>query len=74
MVKNVDYHGQSKAGLEAKNESIYNWHFCDPRLTVLMQSYSRDTLEKQAKAAVTDVSKENTTCWPSQTRLARWLY
>lgn len=57
MTEDVDYHGNSKADLEAKNESTYNWRCCGPRLTVLMRNYIRDSLEKQAKAAITDVNK-----------------
>ena len=57
MTEDVDYHGNSKADLEAKNESTYNWRNCGPRLTVLMRSYIRDSLEKQATAAVADVNK-----------------
>ncbi len=57
MTEDVDYHGQSKADLEAKNESTYNWRNCGPRLTVLMRNYIRDSLEIQAKAAVADVNK-----------------
>lgn len=57
MTEDVDYHGQSKADLEAKGESTYNWCNCGPRLTVLMRSYIRDSLETQAKAAIADVNK-----------------
>lgn len=57
MTEDVDYHGNSKADLEAKNESTYNWRNCGPRLTVLMRSYIRDSLETQAKAAIADVNK-----------------
>ncbi|WP_294767141.1 hypothetical protein [uncultured Rhodoferax sp.] len=57
MTEDVDYHGQSKADLEAKGESTYNWRNCGPRLTVLMRNYIRDSLETQAKAAVNDVNK-----------------
>ena len=57
MTEDVDYHGKSKADLEARGESTYNWRNCGPRLTVLMQMYIRDTLEKHATAAVTDVNK-----------------
>lgn len=57
MTEDVDYHGNSKADLEAKNESTYNWRNCGPRLTVLMRNYIRDSLETQAKAAVADVNK-----------------
>ena len=57
MTEDVDFHGNSKADLEAKGESTYNWRSCGPRLTVLMRSYIRDSLEKQAKAAVADVNK-----------------
>lgn len=57
MTEDVDYHGNSKADLEAKNESTYNWRSCGPRLTVLMRNYIRGSLETQAKAAVNDVNK-----------------
>lgn len=57
MREEVDYHGNSKADLRAKNESDYNWRSCGPRLTVLMKMYIQDTLEKAAKGAVTDVNK-----------------
>lgn len=57
MTEDVDYHGKSKADLEARNESTYNWRSCGPRLTVLMRNYIRDSLEKQATAAITDVNK-----------------
>jgi len=57
MTEDVDYHGNSKADLEAKNESTYSWRNCGPRLTVLMRSYIRDSLETQAKAAIADVNK-----------------
>ncbi len=53
MSENVNYHGKSK---EEDNDS-YNWRSEGPRLTVLMRGYIRDTLEKHAKAAVTDVNK-----------------
>ena len=57
MTENVDYHGNSKADLAAKNESDYNWRSRGPRLTVLMRNYIQDSLETQAKAAVNDVNK-----------------
>lgn len=53
MSENVNYHGKSKA--EENND--YNWRSEGPRLTVLMRNYIRETLEKHAKAAVTDVNK-----------------
>lgn len=53
MSEDVDYMGQSKA---EKNDA-YNWRKEGPRLTVLMRMYIRDTLEKKAKEAVTDVNK-----------------
>jgi hypothetical protein len=56
MSEDVDYHGCSKADLEARNESTYNWKTCGPRLTVLMRNYIADTLEKHAKGAITDVN------------------
>jgi hypothetical protein len=57
MVEDVDYHGKSKAELEARGESSYNWRNCGPRLTVLMRLYIAETLQKHATAAVTDVNK-----------------
>ena len=56
MTEEVDYFGNSKADLEAKNESTYNWRSCGQRLTVLMKMYIKDSMEKAAKAAVTDVN------------------
>lgn len=56
MIEDVDYRGNSKADLEAKSESTYNWKSSGPRLNVLMKLYIRDTMEKAAKAAVTDVN------------------
>ncbi len=56
MAELVDSNGNSKADMEAKNESTYNWRSCGPRLTVLMKMYIRETMEKAAKAAVTDVN------------------
>ena len=57
MTEDVDYQGKSKADLEDKKESTYNWRSCGPRLTVLMRNYIRDSLEASAKAAVSDVNK-----------------
>ncbi len=42
---------------KTKEESDYQWRDAGPRLTVLMRGYIQDTLEKHAKAAVTDVNK-----------------
>lgn len=56
MTDEVDFHGNSKADLEAKNESTYNWRSCGPRLTVLMKLYIKDSMEKAAKTAVNDVN------------------
>lgn len=53
MSENVDCDALSKD--EATNS--YNWRSAGPRLTVLMRMYIRETLEKHAKAAVTDVNK-----------------
>lgn len=53
MSENVDYNGKSKA----EDGGNYNWRSEGPRLTVLMRCYIRDTLEKHAKKAVTDVNK-----------------
>ena len=56
MTEEVDHFGNSKADLEAKNESTYNWRSSGPRLTVLMKLYIKDSMEKSAKAAVSDVN------------------
>ena len=53
MSEDVDYNGKSKS----ESGDSYNWRTNGPRLTVLMRSYIRDTLEKSAKAAVADVNK-----------------
>ena len=53
MAEEVNYSGQSKA----ESGDSYNWRAHGPRLMTLMQIYIRDTLEKAAKAAVTDVNK-----------------
>lgn len=57
MTENVDGDGNSKADLEAKGQSTYNWRACGPRLTVLMKLYIKQTMERAAKEAVTDVNK-----------------
>ena len=56
MTEAVNYFGDSKADLEAKNESTYNWSSSGPRLSVLMKLYIKDSMEKAAKTAVTDVN------------------
>lgn len=56
MTENVDCFGSSKADLEAKNESTYNWSSSGPRLSVLMKLYIKESMEKAAKTAVTDVN------------------
>lgn len=53
MSEDVNSEGLSK---EEKNDS-YSWSKAGPRLSVLMRGYIRETLEKHAKAAVTDVNK-----------------
>jgi hypothetical protein len=53
MSEDVNYHSKSKA----EDGDSYNWRYEGPRLTVLMRGYIRDTLEKHAKEAVTDVNK-----------------
>ncbi len=53
MSEDVNFYGKSKA----EEGDSYNWRKCGPRLMVLMQIYIRDTLEKHAKEAVTDVNK-----------------
>jgi len=52
MSEPVSYFGKSK---EEDNNS-HNWKSEGPRLTVLMKTYIRDTLEKSAKSAVNDVN------------------
>lgn len=56
MTEDVDSRGNSKADLEAKKESTYDWRPSGPRLTVLMKLYIKDTMEKAAKSAVNDVN------------------
>lgn len=56
MTEDTDYHGYSKADLEAQGKSTYDWRSCGPRLSVLMRVYIRDTLDKAAKAAVNDIN------------------
>jgi len=53
MSEPVNSSGKSKT----EDGDGYNWRAEGPRLTVLMRSYIRVTLEKHAKAAVTDVNK-----------------
>lgn len=53
MSESVDINGRSKE----ESGDAYNWRAAGPRLTVLMRGYIHDTLEKHAKAAVTDVNK-----------------
>ena len=53
MSEDVDYNGKSKT----ESGDSYNWRSNGPRLTVLMRSYIRETLENSAKAAVNDVNK-----------------
>lgn len=52
MSENVDINGKSKT-----ESNSYNWRSCGPRLTVLMRSYIRDSMEAAAKSAVTDINK-----------------
>lgn len=56
MTEDVDFQGRSKADLEAKGESTYNWRKSGPRLTVLMKMHIADSMDKAAKAAVNDVN------------------
>jgi hypothetical protein len=56
MTEDVDYHGNSKADLEARNESTYNWKSSGPRLSTLMKLYIMGDMERAAKAAVTDIN------------------
>ncbi|OZI56766.1 hypothetical protein [Bordetella genomosp. 4] len=53
MTEDVDHNAKSKA----ESGDSYNWRASGPRLTVLMRTYIRETLEQHAKAAVTDVNK-----------------
>lgn len=53
MSEEVDFNGKSRA----ESKDSYNWRASGPRLTVLMKLYIQDTLEKHAKAAVSDVNK-----------------
>lgn len=53
MSEEVDINGLSKA----EQNDYYNWRSCGPRLTVLMRLYIKDTLEKNAKAAVNNVNE-----------------
>lgn len=52
MSEDVDYHGKSKSEGDS-----YNWRKEGPRLTVLMRLYIKDTLDKSAKEAVSDINK-----------------
>lgn len=51
MAEDVDINGKSKTDGDS-----YNWRSCGPRLTVLMKSYIRDTLETHARKALVDVN------------------
>ncbi len=53
MSEDVNYNGKSKA----EDGNDFNWRSNGPRLTVLMRNYIRETLEKHAKSAITDVNK-----------------
>lgn len=53
MTENVDVNGRSRE----EADGAYGWRAVGPRLTVLMQNYIRDTLERHAKAAITDVNR-----------------
>lgn len=53
MSEDVNSNGESKS----ESGDSCHWKVSGPRLTVLMRMYIRDTLEKHAKAAVTDVNK-----------------
>lgn len=57
MTDDVDHLGNSKADLELRNESTYNWRPAGQRLTVLLKLHIKESMEKAAKAAVTDVNK-----------------
>lgn len=57
MTDEVDFQGNSKDELEARGASTYNWRPAGCRLTVLMKMYIKETMEKAAKDALTDVNK-----------------
>lgn len=52
MSEDVDINGKSKTEGDS-----YNWRSCGPRLTVLMRSYIRGSMETAAKGAVADINK-----------------
>lgn len=52
MAESVDSQGRAKGEGDS-----YNWRASGPRLTVLMKMYIQETMERHAKAAVTDVNK-----------------
>lgn len=52
MSEDVNYDGKSKV----ESGDSYNWKSSGPRMTVLMKSYIRQTLEDHAKKALTDVN------------------
>lgn len=54
MTEEVDLNGKSKD----ETDRSYDWRAHGPRLTVMMRRYISDTLEKYAKAAVTDVNSK----------------
>jgi hypothetical protein len=51
MSEPVDWQGKTK------QEGGYDWKSEGPRLTVLMKLHIKDALDKEAKAAVSDVNK-----------------
>lgn len=52
MCEEVDINGKSKGEGDS-----YNWRSCGPRLSVLMRSYIKDSMEAAAKSAVNDINK-----------------
>jgi len=54
MTEEVNLNGESKD----ETDRSYDWRAHGPRLTVMMRRYIGETLEKYAKAAVTDVNSK----------------
>lgn len=52
MCEEVDINGKSKGEGDS-----YSWRSCGPRLSVLMRSYIKDSMETAAKSAVNDINK-----------------
>jgi hypothetical protein len=58
MTEDVDSSGRSKADLETKGESTYNWRNAGPRLATMMRAHIAAELERNAKAALASVNEE----------------